>query len=375
MGLIMGSFFLLYAIFQIPTGLLVDAWGTRRGLLLFGMAGAVTLITGAMAIGFDPFLAFLILLVSRSTMGISQAGLFPASSRAIADWITLRRRALATGILTASMSVGGALGAFQTGKLLGFLHWTTVFLMYAAPGIVLSLFFYLWYRNFPEEHSGTNEAERELLHENRSTRLSSGGRSPWGAVLLRPAVLLLCGQQFFRAAANVFYLTWFATFLQQGYGQSKEAAGAMTSWPLLGVVFGSLAGGWIADQIYIRTNSKRASRSGMAIVTLVVGVALFLVAYGIQQVEWAVFVISLAAFFSSFSNPSAYTTSIDLGERNIAAVFGSMNMAGNIGSFLFPLLVPFWVDATGDWRSVLFLSAGLYLFGLLCWVFLNPDTK
>src|SRR5688572_28858 len=49
MGWAMGLFFWTYALFQIPTGILVDRWGPRKSLLLFGMTGALTIAFAGLA--------------------------------------------------------------------------------------------------------------------------------------------------------------------------------------------------------------------------------------------------------------------------------------------------------------------------------------
>src|SRR5262245_35186434 len=51
MGLAMSSFFLSYALLQIPTAWLGQAWGTRRGMPLFSLAGSAALGLGSLAGG------------------------------------------------------------------------------------------------------------------------------------------------------------------------------------------------------------------------------------------------------------------------------------------------------------------------------------
>ena len=65
---------------------------------------------------------------------------------------------------------------------------------------------------------------------------------------------------------------------------------------------------------------------------------------------------------------------MDLGGRNLATVFGAMNMCGNFGAALFSQLVPEWVDWFG-WPAVVLLVGGSYACGLVCWLFLNPDPE
>ena len=373
-GRAMAAFFWAYALFQIPTGLLVDAWGPRRALLLFGLLGAVTMAISAASLQFDAATGFAVLFVARILMGIAQAGLFPASTRAISNWFPVQRRGFATGTLQACMSAGGAVGAYITARLLGIVDWPMIFLIYAVPGVVWSFWYFAWFRDRPELHGGTNVAERTLLKDAYTVTPRPAGTSAF-APFMRLPIILLCIQQFFRAAPNVFWMTWCSTYLQNVHSLDPQKAGQITSLPTFGVVAGSLAGGLLADWVLKRTGSKRLSRSGVAIGTTLVGVACFGLAYIVPpgQLGLAMTFLIAGALFTSGGNPSSYSVAMDLGGRNLAAVFGAMNMAGNFGAALFSRIVPDWVDEFG-WPSVVLLVAGSYLVAAVCWLPLNPNA-
>lgn len=372
MGLVMAAFFWSYALFQIPTGLLSDRWGPRRALLLFGLLGALTVALTAIA-GYAPTsMGLMILLISRALMGIAQAGLFPASTRAIATWFPVSRRGSASGTLQACMSVGSAAGAFMTARLVGVTDWPIIFLVYSIPGIAWSLWFFGWFRDRPAEHPGPNQAEIDLVAGNGHAH--SGQRESLLSVARDWHVQLLCGQQFCRAAANVFWLTWCPTYLREVHSLDLQSAGSLTSLPILGVVVGSLGGGALADWVFSRTQNRRLSRSGVAVVTTLLGVLVFLLVYRVPagNVALAMTLIVIASALASGGNPCAYSAAIDLGGRNLAVVFGAMNMSGNFGAALFSQAVPAWVDQFG-WSAVVLLVGGLYAVGALVWLPLNPN--
>src|SRR5262245_56126933 len=274
-GWAIGAFFWAYALFQIPTGLFVDRWGPRRALTLFGLLGAVTVAMSAGTLWVDSATGVVILLLAGVLMGIAQAGLFPASTRALSVWIPLRRRAFAAGVLQACMSVGGAIGAFVTAQLLGVVAWPWVFLIYAVPGLAWSAWFFAWYRDRPDEHRGTNDAERVLLRVEPIGPTAAVPPAASLAVLATFPVVCLCCQQFFRAGANVFWFTWCPTYLQNSHGLDPRTAGSLTSLPIIGIVLGSILGGFVADGVLVRTGSRRLSRAGTAIAASGLGAILF----------------------------------------------------------------------------------------------------
>jgi MFS transporter, ACS family, D-galactonate transporter len=370
------AFYLAYAIFQIPTGVLADRWGPRRALVLFGLLGASTMaLSSATRLG-DAATGFAILFVSRLLMGLAQAGLFPASTRALAVWIPLKRRSFVTGTLQACMSVGGAVGAFVTARLFGVLSWEWVFAIYAVPGLAWSAWFFIWFRDRPADHRSVNQSERDLLQS--EVPLSAAPQIHWLAVFVSLPVVLLCAQQFFRAGANVFWLTWCPTFLQDAdvFALDKQTAGELTSIPILGVVFGSIMGGTIADRVFVRSQSRRMSRGGTAIVATFLGALCFFAAYPAATfgLVWGMIVLTAAAFIVSCGNSCGYSAAMDLGGRNLASVFGAMNMFGNFGAFAFSVVGREWAGWFG-WKAIVLLVGGSYLLGCLCWLPLNPNPK
>ncbi|HEX3150828.1 MAG TPA: MFS transporter [Gemmataceae bacterium] len=373
MGWVIGIFYWAYALFQIPTGLLVDAWGPRRALFLFGVLGGLTVAMAAGTLWVNVATGFVLLLASRLLMGIAQAGLFPGSTRAISVWMPLRQRAFAAGVLQACMSLGGAVGAFVTGSLLEIVSWPWVFVLYAVPGLVWSFWFFGWFRDRPERHGGTNDAERALLESNSATGQHAG---TWRDTFTNRGFILVCAQQFFRAASNVFWFSWCPTYLQEVCKLDKGFAGKLTSLPILGVMAGSIVGGLAADWVLVRTGSLRASRSGVAITATTLGVIIFTLTYAIpnNQVALTVAALTAAAIVVSCGNSCGYSAAMDLGGRNLATVFAAMNMFGNFGAALFSQIVPAWVDGLG-WPAAVLLVGGSYLLGAICWLPLDPGSR
>jgi MFS family permease len=82
--------------------------------------------------------------------------------------------------------------------------------------------------------------------------------------------------------------------------------------------------------------------------------------------------ITLGAFCATFGGVSGYTVAISFGGRNVATVFSTMNMFGNIGAALFPLTAGWLVAATGNWNLILFLFAAVMAIDAICWALLNP---
>lgn len=195
---------------------------------------------------------------------------------------------------------------------------------------------------------------------------------PWLAIALSPALWLICLQQFCRSGALRFFDQWLPTYLQEARGQSLENANFWTSLPLWAGVVGGPLGGLLSDFVLTRTGSRRAARQGVAIGSLLVAVAIYCSAYFVADVRGTMLLMSVGLLVMTFSSPVAYALSMDMGGRNLAVIFGIMNMAGNLGSFAFTTFLPHVIRWRG-WDTALLVFVLMHIVAVVCWFPLNPN--
>lgn len=367
MGVAMGSFFASYALLQIPTGALGQRWGTRRALPFWCVLDGIAVALGSLAGGLPGFMT------ARLALGTAQAGMLPAATGTVAAWFPSTGRAFASGAIGASLSVGAALGTMLTGLLAAPVGWRLLFALFALPVFAWSVAFAWWFRNRPEDHPWVNGAELAAIRGTGPAAPPAAREpTPWGLLLVSAPMWCICGQQFCRAAGYMFYASWFATYLRETRGVTLQTAGVLTSLPLYGVVAGALMGGVVSDFVLARTGSLRLARQGIGVGSMLLCGVLILVARRIDDPTTAVVVIAAGAMCSSFAGPCAYAITIDMGGRHVAAVFATMNMIGNFGAMLFPIVVPWLVGEERNWDLVLVVFAGIHLSAAVFWAMLNP---
>lgn len=372
MGWIMSAYYWGYALCQLPAGWLVARFGPLRmlcgGVLLASScAAAAGLAPDGMSFG-----------IAWSCAGIAIAGIFPACVQSIMAWFPASMRALPSGFLGSSMSLGGAASTFLAGWLVvalagsGMVPWRSVFVLFALPGIVWTLVVWFRLQERPSDDPRVTAAELAELDSPASPSSAIGHDSPWWH---DPRVLAVCGQQFFRAAGYIFYATWFPTFLTEAKGTSLAAAGGLASLPLLAVVVGGSLGGWLWDQLERATGGdKRASRQIPAVICHTLCGGLILVAQYVDDPVRAVALIAAGSFLFALASPCSYAVSMDLGGRRVSTLFATMNMCGNVGAAVCPVVVAELVRGYG-WSSVLPFFAGLYFATAGCWVMLDPRPR
>ena len=363
MGAIQSAWYFAYALMQIPSGWFADRLGSRRALAIFTIAWSMATLLSGFATGFYS------LLLLWGVMGAAQAGAFPCAAKALGRIFPESERARSTGLLAAGMTIGGAIapmlaayfleGLTEQSKSMGIERWRLLLMAYAIPGVLWTVVF-LWL------------VSRQMLpssDENRQERSAVDWSRMWRSVPL----LLLCGQQFFRAAGMVFFTTWFPTFLQKTRGVSQLDSGILTTVAGIGGVVGSLTGGFLSDWLLKKTGNARLSRQGIAVVGMSCCSVLILLSYFVSDTNQSIGLISLGAFFATFGGVSGYAVAITFGGKHVATVFSTMNMFGNFGASLFPLTAGWLVAQTGNWNLILFLFAAVMAIDAVCWALLNPQ--
>lgn len=353
MGFVWLAWYAGYAAMQLPSGWVADRLGSKPALILFALAwSGLTAVVG-FATGFVG------LALLWGLMGAAQAGVFPCATKAIGATFPRTEQALASGLLACCMSGGAALSQEVTGRLFGPLTWQQVLAVYAIPGLVWAVAFGL---SVPRPDAPRNpEATRP--------------RTDWARLLTNRNMVLLCAQQFQRAAATAFLFTWLPRFLQETKHLTPAESGTYASWPLLAGIPGGLLGGAISDWVLRRTGLEWASRAGLSAGAMVLAAAISFAAYAADSATAVVAMVSVAAFCAYVAGPSAYAVALSMGGTRSTAVFATMNMAGNVGAGFFPFAVGQLVGATGDWNAAVLLFAALFAGTAVCWALLDPAAK
>lgn len=393
MGWVLGAFSLGYFVFQIPGGWLGNRVGTRKAYSLISVLWSVFTVWSSLAFSWFGMLA------SRAAFGSAQAGMVPISAKVVSDWFHENRRGVCSAVIAASMSIGGVVTMKLTAKLMEHYHWRDIFRAYSLVGIAWAAAFYWFFRTRPDEHpwlrkvaeqrKPPGETQSELAIDRKARAVPRQGSAldleaeepsepvDWHRLLRNRTVWAINIQAIFRAAGYWLFVTWFPAFLEYRFEVSSTEAGSLATWPLAGVVVGTLLGGFVVDRLLATASNKRASRVGVASVSLFVCGALSLASAWSSDADQFVLLMSLGAVFSGAANPAAWAATMDVAGKNTAVVMGMMNMAGTIGGFTMSVLLGYMIgdikETGGDWNNVVYLVTAIYLAAAISWLFVDPD--
>ena len=143
---------LVYTAMQIPVGLLLDRFGSRRIMLtgLLTLTAAQTLFAVADT--------YAIALIARLFVGMGDAMIFVCVLRLVNTWFAPRRIPFFTQMTGVLGQLGGVAAAVPMTLALRELGWTKAYLLAAALGIVLLLALLAFIRDSPAERSTSGPA-------------------------------------------------------------------------------------------------------------------------------------------------------------------------------------------------------------------------
>jgi MFS family permease len=377
MGYAFTAFGWAYALFEIPGGWLGDRIGPRKVLMrVVSMWSLFTIATG-WAWNLASLVTF------RFLFGAGEAGCFPNITKAFTLWFPAVERVKAQGIMWLSARWGGAFTPLLVGWMLAGcsggaglgLHYKWVFLGFGALGVVWAVFFFGWFRDHPREHPSVNAGELALIGE--TAEIGGGHAMPWGKLVASRTVWMLWGQYFFMSYAWYFYITWFPTYLKEQFPSLTEMNRALLA--CVPLFFGGLScfvSGSVSAALEKLLGGPARARRLVGVAGMGCAGLMLLISTYFRQPVLSVLAVGLASFCSDAAMPGAWGACMDVGGRHTGALSGSMNMLGNAGGAVAPMVVPLVLKATNDnWTVNMWLFAAAYFLGALCWAFINSDER
>ena len=364
-GHLVSAFQLAYAIGMLAVGRLIDVVGTRAGYAIAMVAWSLASMAHGLMSSFRGFLG------ARIALGFGEAGVFPASIKAVAEWFPKKERALATGIFNAGTNLGAILAPFLVRWINARWGWRPAFFLIGGLGFVWVLLWAWLYRR-PEKHSSCSEAELAYI---RSDPPETQQKIPWLELLPHRQTWAFVVGKFLTDPIWWFYLFWIPDFLQRQHGLALAQIG----WPIAVIYvmadFGSVAGGWLSSFLIRRGRTINFSRK-VAMLACAIAVLPIIAAPRLASTWSAVLVIGLAAAAHQGFSANIFTLTSDMfPAKAVGSVVGIGGMAGAIGGMLIAEAVAHILQWTGSYAVPFAIAGSAYLIALFCIHLLAPRLQ
>ena len=373
MGYIFSAFVWAYALFQVPGGWMSDRFGARR--VLSTIVAYWSLMTAATGAAFSAT-SFIVL---RFLFGVGEAGAFPGATRAMQLWYPRSERGFVQGITHSASRAGAALAPPIVLLIMLNLGWRWAFFICGAVGVLWSIWWALSYRNLPEDHSLVNRAELETIRGLDASgainppQIQKQTMVPWGTLLRSANMWAIMIAYFTYVYCLWIFLTWLTKYLVDVRHFTLLKGGLLASLPLWAGVIGDTAGGLATDWLLRRTGSAKIARRSVAITGLL-GCAVFITPAALtEDATTAVICLTVSMFFLECTIGPSWAVPMDTGGKYSGTVSGMMNMAGNFGGAISPIVFGYLAEG-GNWAAPFIVAAALLVAGSAVWAFwLDPD--
>lgn len=371
-----------YALGQLPSGGLLDRFGSKRvyGIAIAGWS--VCAFLTAFAGYFAASVAFTAIFLLRVLSGLFQSPVFPGNGRIVAEWFPTAERGRASAIFNASQYFALPVFAPVFGRLIHVAGWRSCFWFMGIFGCILTI---IWFTNIygVKEHPGISSTEVEFIASGGglvNTDASAAVRKntlTWSTVKRFLSYRMLVGVyvgQFCITTLTWFFLTWFPLYLSQARHMSVIKVGFAAAVPGLCGGMGGILGGVLSDKLLQRGHSLSFARK----VPIVGGMALAtsIIACNYASSESLMLFFMSLSFFGKGIGALGWTVVSDTSPKGMVGMNGALfNLCGNLAGITTPLIIGPIVVRTHSYNGVLVFIACIAFCVILSYGLIVGEIK
>ncbi|MBN3726643.1 MFS transporter [Burkholderia sp. Ac-20379] len=346
-GLGAGLFFVGYAIFEVPSNLLLARFGAKAWLTRIMLTWGIAATAMAFVQGETSFY------VLRFLLGIAEAGFFPGVIYYFTQWLpaSSRGKAMAvflSGSALASILAGPVSGALLSIGGLGLHGWQWMFVIEGAASIVLCAVVWFWLDSRPADARWLADAERRAVTDTIAAEQAERERnrpahtSPL-KLLADPKIALYCFI-YFAVSLTIYGATfWLPSIIRKMGHYSDFQVGLFNSIPWIVSIAAMYGFAMLAARF-------RNQQLWTSIALVIAALGMFVSTFG--GASFAFVSICFAAV--GFKAASSLFWPIPQGHldaRIAAGVIALINSIGNLGGFVAPTVFGLLEQHTGSIRG------------------------
>jgi sugar phosphate permease len=265
--------------------------------------------------------------------------------------------------------------------IIAILGWRWVFVICGGLAFLWAALWFRTYHNAPEEQPSVSRAELAYIRgvdangAIKPPQIAHTASLPWGTLFRSPNMWAIMCAYFTYVYCLWIFLSWLPSYLVEYRHFTLLKVGFLGSLPLWAGVVGDTFGGIMTDWLLVKTGSTKLARRGVAIAGML-GCAVFIVPAALADDAYtAIFCLTGALFCLECTIGPSWAVPMHVGGQYSGTVSGMMNMAGNIGGALSPIVFGVLVQY-GSWRAPFIVAAALLVAGASIWAFwLDPEKS
>lgn len=349
LGLLNSIFFLVYAIVQVPSGMLGDKFGRLKfiviGFFIFGIFTGLTGFAGAVGI----------LFLMRAFAGLGQGFYYGPQYSLSGEMIPERFRTLGTAIINSGQAFGISIGLIASSYIAFDLGagWRAPFYVFAIPTVIAGILMWIFIKEPP-----------------RKVFDASAGPKPGLSSLFKSRNLVLTFIMVFCSIYGFFVMiTWLPTYLAEVRGVPAGETGFVSSLTAWTSVPAALLIAYFSDRI-----GRRRPLLMIVFPVAIASILLLMFAPSMPLVFVALVLYGLTGKLAT--DPLLVALAGTNAPPQITATaFGMFNFIGMSSAILAPYITGFLVDATGSWDTGFYFAIGLLVIAFIAALALKEPRK
>jgi sugar phosphate permease len=366
LGLLGTGNFIGYLTMAIIGGFLATRFGTRIVLTFALILMGLTMIMTGMAN------SFVAILSARLVTGLGNGAAFVPAMALGSAWFATKQRGFATGIVSGGIGAGTLVSGLLVPPILtvfGQEGWRHAWYILGGSVLVISGIVCAFVRSRPED-KGLQQvgAQGNTSTNSMTTAISKTSSLQWVDVIKKSDIWYLGLVYFFYGLSYIIYMVFFAAYLVNEMGFTKEAAGAL--WALVGglSIFCGVIWGSISD--------KLGRNRGAALAYLVLGLSYII--YALVKVTFGLYLSAILFGLTAWSIPTIMAAAAGdyVGPRLAPAGLGFITLFFGIGQAFGPALGGYLADISNSFTIPFLVAGGISLTGMILSFYLRkPSTE
>ena len=356
-----GVFFAGYALFEVPSNLVLAWVGARRWIARIMFTWG--LISIAMMFVREPMTFYIL----RFLLGVAEAGFLPGIIYYLGNWYPAAQRARAVGWFMAaiplSIVIGGPLAGMllEFNGMLGLAGWQWLFLLEGIPAVLLSFVTIFYLTDHPEQAKWLGQEQKQWLAGLiRAEQMQAQAQYNVGLrqALLHPAVWKLALIMFTCQTGSYGLTLWIPQIVKDLSGLGDFMVGMITAIPYFAAAIG---------MVLIGAHSDRTGERFLHIaVPSIIAVIGFVSSAWLTSPIPGMIALTIAAVGDLGSRgPFWALPGRFLSGSAAAGGIALINTIGSLGGFVGPYAVGLIKDLTGDYTGGLMFLAVLLFAGAI----------
>ncbi|MBT5049581.1 MAG: MFS transporter [Rhodospirillaceae bacterium] len=313
LGLLTSIYFIVFAVFQTPLGVILDRYGPRRVqivLLMFAAAGGALFAVSEQ---------FFVLAIARGLIGLGVSGCLMAAIQGNVLWFPKDRLPLVNGF-TAAFGTFGALSAtVPVEYLYGAYGWRPIFILLAVAALVVAFLIFL----VVPEHGGRGAEDPGKTTSLRS-QFGDIGQIYTSRFFWRLGIVSFVHNSVFLS----YQALWMGPWLRDVAGLTLPSIAETLLWFNVGMFVGVICIGVLADRVQaLGINPMVVMGSGIGLSILVQS------QFALEQVEFATLLCFAFGFLGSSPLLVWSIFALHFPRNLVGRVNTAQNMLSFIGAF------------------------------------------